>query len=401
MKKAPESKLRVDHTLKKLRCLYISRYAPERTQTDPHTGLPWYLSRHTSLIGLWNRPIHKAVPFIEDCDQLLEVKSGMMGWLEKLWRILKMAIASTPPDVVVCGIDEPSLILGALLGILRKVPVFTFVEDPPFTDRYDRFTGFLAKMEKRIRTCLLRHLLESCSGLFCFIEKDVLNEFALRKTQVYQMMNGASSLAREFAENKPEPFKTNGEYVVGLVGALTPEQGLDTLLRIIAEVRHQIAHLRLRLIGPLDPGYEKDFHATLKQLNLDLATEVTGWLPYTKMLAHLQGCNVGVYCNPPNNWFRIAQPLKVCEYLALGKPTIAWDYPGVRRLLDGGRLGILVPPGDLRAFAEALVSMGDPDHRCPIEKEIRQAAQEQWASNHWHGKVLEIINPKTFPEMRT
>jgi glycosyltransferase involved in cell wall biosynthesis len=317
-----------------------------------------------------------------------------MGWLKKFREILKMAIASTPPDVVVCGIDEPSLILGVLLGILRKTRVFVLVEDPPFTDRYERFAGFVANVERRLRTRLLHHLLEGCTGIFCFIEKDVLKEFALHKAQIYQMMNGASSLARDFAENKPKPLKTNGEYIIGLVGALTSEQGLDTLLRIIEEARHHIPHLRLRLIGPLDPSYKKDFEETLKQFELNLSTEVTGWLPYTRMLDHLQGCTVGVYCNPPTDWFRIAQPLKVCEYLALGKPTIAWDYPGVRRLLDGGRLGILVPPGNFSAFSEALISMGNPEYRLPIEKEISRAVRNHWTSKYWYQHVLSVIaNP--------
>jgi glycosyltransferase involved in cell wall biosynthesis len=144
----------------------------------------------------------------------------------------------------------------------------------------------------------------------------------------------------------------------------------------------------------MDPSYKTDFRATLKRLELDLATEVTGWLPYTEMLEHLRGCAVGVYCNPPTDWFRIVHPLKVCEYLALGKATIAWDYPGLRRLLDGGRLGILVPPGNLSAFAEALVSLGDPDHRRPIEKEISRAVQDHWANEYWYQHVLSVIaNP--------
>ncbi len=343
---------------------------------------------------MWNQSTYQPVQFGKDCVQLIEAKSGILGWLEKLRRILIIAAASTRPDAVVCGIDEPSLILAGLLGIIKEVRVFVLVEDPPFTGRYERFTGFVAKLEKRLRTRLLRHLLESCTGIFCFIEKDALKEFALHKTQIYQMMNGTSSLARHFARNRPERFKNDGEYIVGLVGALTPEQGLDILLRIVAEVRRHIPHLRLRLIGPLDPGYEKDFYAALKQLGLDLVTEVTGWIPYTKMLEHLRGCTVGVYCNPATDWFRIAHPLKVCEYLALGKATIAWDYPGVRRLLDGGRLGILVQPGNLQAFAEALVLMGDPERRRPIEKEINRAVQSHWTSEYWYRYVLNVIaNP--------
>jgi glycosyltransferase involved in cell wall biosynthesis len=81
-------------------------------------------------------------------------------------------------------------------------------------------------------------------------------------------------------------------------------------------------------------------------LGLDSGVETTGWLPYERMLDKLQECDICVYCNPPTEWSKAAQPLKVCEYLALRKPTIAWDYPGTRRLLRNGRLGVLIPPGN-------------------------------------------------------
>ena len=126
-------------------------------------------------------------------------------------------------------------------------------------------------------------------------------------------------------------------------------------------------------------------------MGLDSNAEITGWLPYEKMLDKLQECDICLYCNPPTEWFRSAQPLKVCEYLGLGKPTIAWDYPGVRRLLDGGRLGVLVPAGRKTLFADKLIHLTDPMVRRSIEKEIHDATQGQWSSEYWYGQVLDIL----------
>jgi len=135
------------------------------------------------------------------------------------------------------------------------------------------------------------------------------------------------------------------------------------------------------------PHYQKD----LKDFGLQAAVEVTGWLPYERMLEKLQECHIGVYCNQPSEWVQVAQPLKICEYLALEKPIVAWNYSGVRRLLDGGRLGILVPSGDRTAFADALVCLADPGRRAPIEYEIRQAIRGRWASDYWYGQLLEQL----------
>jgi glycosyltransferase involved in cell wall biosynthesis len=105
----------------------------------------------------------------------------------------------------------------------------------------------------------------------------------------------------------------------------------------------------------------------------------------------LQECDICVHCNPPTEWFRAAQPLKVCEYLALRKPTVAWDYPGARHLLDNGRLGILVPSGNKSAFTDALIHLVNPFERCTIEHEINVAIQGEWSSGYWYEEVLKRV----------
>jgi glycosyltransferase involved in cell wall biosynthesis len=334
------------------------------------------------------------VQFRDTCDQVVEVGPGPLGWLEKLRVVYRFVGNSHRPEVVVCGIDEHSLSLGLLVARRAKIPVFCFVEDPPFTDRYTGSTGFRARVEKRLRTCLVSYLLDRCTGIFCFIEKEVLREFNLKKSQIYQMMNSPSALAREWAQRQSKCM--DGDYVVGFVGALTPAQGLDTLLEICSEARRRIPHLKLRLIGPLDSGYKREYQITAKKLGFDSLVELTGWLPYFKMLEKLKECAVGVYCNPPTEWFRLAHPLKICEYLALAKPTVAWDYPGTRRILDDGRFGVLVPPGEKSALVDALVSLGDVAVRKRIENEIHLAVEERWSTNYWYGKVLETIQYNTY-----
>jgi glycosyltransferase involved in cell wall biosynthesis len=246
---------------------------------------------------------------------------------------------------------------------------------------------------------LVGYLLDHCTGIFCFIEKEVLREFDLKKSQIYQMMNSPSALAREWAQRQSKGM--DGDYVVGFVGALTPAQGLDTLLEICSEARRRVPHLKLRLIGPLDPEYKHEYQMTVKRLGFDSVVELTGWLPYFKMLEKLNNCAVGVYFNPPTEWFRLAHPLKICEYLALAKPTVAWDYPGTRRMLDDGRFGVLVPPGEKSALIDALVSLGDVTVRKSIENEIHLAVEKRWSSNYWYGKVLEVIKCNTYRETRT
>jgi glycosyltransferase involved in cell wall biosynthesis len=53
---------------------------------------------------------------------------------------------------------------------------------------------------------------------------------------------------------------------------------------------------------------------------------------------------------------RESQPHVVAEALATGLPTVAADAGGTAEMLEGGG-GVVVPPADSEAFAEALVDV--------------------------------------------
>jgi glycosyltransferase involved in cell wall biosynthesis len=383
----------IPESMKKLRCLFISHFAPERTRTDPYTGLPWYLSERTQFIGVWGKPKYRRVGFLDHCERVVEVNLRRGGWMKSTWALvkLKLAYSGYRPDVVLCGVDECSLIVGLLAGGIFTAPVFSFVEDPVFTDRYRSPVDWTRGLERKVRTPFVGSLLERCAGIFCFVEKSVLQEFDLRSPQIYQMMNGVSNVALEWARSRQTPPTQFSDFRIGYVGALNRRQGVDDLLEIFAQARKRIPRLQLRLIGPLDKEYAYDYQEKIRDLRLDKNVEITGWLPYERMLEKVQECHIGVYCNQPSEWVRAAQPLKVCEYLALYIPTVAWDYPGVRRLLDGGRLGILIPQGQYSAFVDAIVRLADTRERNSYKAQIGLAIETRWSSDYWYEETLKRI----------
>jgi glycosyltransferase involved in cell wall biosynthesis len=50
-------------------------------------------------------------------------------------------------------------------------------------------------------------------------------------------------------------------------------------------------------------------------------------------------------------------PTVVKEALAVGTPVIASDLAGIPEMLDAGRCGLLVPPGDIQALEHAIADL--------------------------------------------
>jgi glycosyltransferase involved in cell wall biosynthesis len=63
---------------------------------------------------------------------------------------------------------------------------------------------------------------------------------------------------------------------------------------------------------------------------------------------------VAPYPRLPDFYF---SPLKVLEYMAAGLPVVASRVGQLEGLLDDGRTGVFVAPGDARALARALAAL--------------------------------------------
>ena len=70
----------------------------------------------------------------------------------------------------------------------------------------------------------------------------------------------------------------------------------------------------------------------------------------------------------------------VLEAMASGLAIVSADAPSTRALLDDGRTGLLCPPSDVQAYADAVANLiVDPDRR----RQLGSAAREESAAYSW------------------
>ncbi len=140
--------------------------------------------------------------------------------------------------------------------------------------------------------------------------------------------------------------------LAGYAGHLYPWKGADVFVRALA-----LAPALRGLIVGGHPG-EAD-RARIDRLIADLALAdrvvVTGQVAPAEVLPRLDAADVLVLPNTASAISeRYTSPLKLFEYLTLGRPIVASDLPAVREVLTDGRTALLVPPGDPRALADAM-----------------------------------------------
>lgn len=145
--------------------------------------------------------------------------------------------------------------------------------------------------------------------------------------------------------------------LVAYAGRLAPEKGVDTLLAAFGAVHRAWPRARLVIVG--DGPERPRLAAMVQAAGADIAQAVTftGHLAREDVRQRLAGAWVQVV---PSRW---AEPfgLVTIEALARGTVVVASRSGAQPEIVDEGRTGHLVPPGDATALASALTRLiGNP-----------------------------------------
>jgi O-antigen/teichoic acid export membrane protein/glycosyltransferase involved in cell wall biosynthesis len=167
--------------------------------------------------------------------------------------------------------------------------------------------------------------------------------------------------------------------VVGMLALLTPWKGQRVLLEAVA----QLPDVRLELAGGSFPGdaqYVEELKARAAQP--DLAGRVR-FLGHVAAESALRRWDVVVSASVDPE----AGPLSVLEAMSYGRPVIGTDHGGTAEFLANGA-GLLVPPGDCAALAEAVQTML---HDGSLRESVTENARRRIAGNHDIAVTLPLL----------
>lgn len=179
----------------------------------------------------------------------------------------------------------------------------------------------------------------------------------------------------------PDEMFNNGGHDGGyllFIAKLDPLKGIYPLF----EACRQVPEVRLKIAGRAD-----DIIAAKLPSLLPPNAEYVGMKQGDELRKLLLGARAVVL---PSLWYE-NQPFSITEAFAAGKPVIASDLGGMTELVKDGERGLLVPPGDVEALAEAMEWMvTHPEEANDMGKKARLYAQEEHAAEEHYKRLLQV-----------
>jgi glycosyltransferase involved in cell wall biosynthesis len=273
-----------------------------------------------------------------------------------------------------------SLLLARLLGI----PVVLQIHAPP--SLHCEYAGLPLRWS-RFWEAVEQWALALADGVVV-VSRPLMEYYAARgvpESKLLVVPNGVD-LSRFRPELNPSRviarYDLQGMTVVGYVGILDQWLRIDRLIEMVPALSADHPSLRLLIVG--DGPMRAELQALVGRRGLGDRVILTGFVPHEEIPEHLAAMDVTV---APYRRVEVFynSPMKVVEYMAMGKPVVAPRMGEIPDLIRDGENGLLYPPDDDRQMAAKIRALLEsPSLRTGLGRQASEtmgARKWTWAAN--------------------
>ena len=181
----------------------------------------------------------------------------------------------------------------------------------------------------------------------------------MRPDRVYIVRSGPD--LKKFQPVPPdETLKNGNRYLVGYVGVMGKQEGLNYLLDAVSHVVHDRARTDVMFVI-IGSGTEFDaIREYAKKLGLNKFVHFTGRIPDADLIRYLSTADVCVNPDVANEMNDKSTMNKIMEYMALGKPVVQFNLTeGRRSALDAS---LYARKNDAVDFADKVLFLLDNEN---------------------------------------
>ena len=182
-------------------------------------------------------------------------------------------------------------------------------------------------------------------------------------------------------------LKRGRRYLVGYVGVMGKQEGIDYLLRAARHIVFDLGRSDVHF-GLVGGGTSlEEMKALAQELGVADHVTFTGRVPDGEMLAMLNTADVCVNCDVVNELNDKSTMNKIMEYMALGKPIVQFDLAEGR--YSARRASLYAQKNDAVDLAAKIVGLlDDPARRAEMGKYGRSRVENELEWRHEAPKLL-------------
>lgn len=320
--------------------------------------------------------------------------------------------------------DERNFIkkLGFILSHLKIIEPDIIIACEPIAVLISTIFNLLRKSLKKVRIVYdvtewypenIYLKMKGIKRYFYFIVGHIVNFLATNLSN-YLFVGEESKLPRyqKYAPKKPysiisyypviefytpsEKSITNRKAVFGYAGVISISRGLRIYIELLKSLKEELNEWEFEFIiaGRFEIEDEKNLLTELIKKNIKYT--YYDWTDYKLFSKNLEPVHICLDIRPPNKIYERSLPIKIFDYMALGKCIIASDYKPLQEVFRIADCGILVNPLDKNEIIKSTIELiKKPEKIVEYGKNGRSAVEKFF---NW--KICEIELLKSLERLK-
>jgi glycosyltransferase involved in cell wall biosynthesis len=271
--------------------------------------------------------------------------------IKELWRLIKRMHQWDKQSFVMHLHGLKPMLVGALAALKSPIKTVATIH----SDYYHEYSG--NRLKKGIAVPIIKFSIKHIERFITVSDQflEVLVNDGINREHCTYIPNGID-LSLIHVSTSPEDFynklglKVNKRIVLGIAARIHPVKGIDVLIDAI----HRIGPGKVLLViaGLGHPDYVAALKEKVSRLGLEDTIVFIGYVE--NIYDFYNALDINLLTS-----FSEGVSYSVMEGGALGKPVVCTAVSGMKTLIDPDRDGLMVPIGDAKALADAIVKLVD------------------------------------------
>ena len=330
---------------------------------------------------------------------LPSIKMRILGYLSfnvSLFVYLGYYLVMRRPDVlVVTPLVSLTVAFYAMMKKLRVIRTRFVLDVRTIPVEYTGVSGRIKKAIFGADILFSKYLFDGMTVITPFM-KEVLGEtYGLQDHRLGVWASGTNlerfdpgRLDGENVEALRKRLHLEDKFVVMYHGVLSPSRGLRQTVEAMHSIVERYPDIALLFVGG---GTDR---AVLERMVHDFGLQdrviFEGEVSHEAIPSYIALADVGILPFPRISWWRVSSPIKLMEYLAMGKPVIVTEIEAHRDVLGSNGFGIFIPsekPEDVaQGILEAYARRKDLKD---VVQEGRQLIRDRYT---WNQQAVQLAD---------
>jgi glycosyltransferase involved in cell wall biosynthesis len=243
----------------------------------------------------------------------------------------------------------------------------------------------------RLAKSFENHILKKAQAVCCLsnISRTVLIEKGFEAEKILVTPDGVDF--RKFNPDREgnqvrKRLGLEGKTIVGYAGVLSEYRGAYTILQSAKEVLSKERNFHFVIIG--EGRARSEMENYLKVHNLSDSFTLTGPVSHDDIPYYIAAMDIALAPYGAEKRF-YDSPMKIFEYMAMGKPMIATGQGQIEEIITHGENGLLVEPNDYKGLAKAIIALGG---NVAMMKKMGLKGRATIESYTWEANARKVLN---------